>query len=106
MPDDKHLQSLKASGKPNISGRCEGDSVTAKNFSASGKVEVDSLTVEQTLKLSSKPQINSVTADEIFIGACDGSIGKIKCRRIKIFPVVRLSGGNFFFIICAKGVAT
>lgn len=90
----------------NISGRCEGDSVTAKNFSASGKVEVDSLNIEQTLKLSGKPQINSVTADEIFIGACDGSIGKIRCRHIKIFEhgaqfaertFENFFGENFFF---------
>ena len=67
------------------SGKCAGKSITAKNFSASGKVEVDSLTIAQTLKLSGKPQIDFVTADEIFIGSRDGSIGAVKCRRLKIF---------------------
>lgn len=52
---------------------------------SSGKVEVDSLKIARTLKLSGRPQIDSVTADEIFIATRDGSIGAIKCRRIKIF---------------------
>ena len=67
------------------SGKCSGKSVDAKIFSASGKVEVDSLTIAQTLKLSGRPQIDSVKADEIFIATRDGSIGAIKCRHIKIF---------------------
>lgn len=68
----------------NISGKCEGESVSAKNFSVIGKTKIDSLKVENTLNLSGKPQISSMSADEISVVARDGFIGKIKCRMIKI----------------------
>lgn len=68
-----------------ISGKCTGNSVNAKNFSGSGKVEVGALTIEQVMNFSGKPQINSLSADEIIIASRDGSIGKVTCRHIKIF---------------------
>lgn len=68
-----------------VSGTCNGDSIIAKNFSVSGKVEVNSLTVEQTLRISGKPQIDSVTADELIIATRSGFLGDVKCRKIRIF---------------------
>ncbi len=79
-----------------ISGKCEGKSVSAENFSVSGKIEIDFLTIGKTLKLSGRPKIDSVTADEIFIGASDGFIGEIKCRNLKIFKGTGSFGGEIF----------
>lgn len=82
-----------------VSGTCDGDSIIAKNFSISGKVKVNSLTVEQTLRISGKPQISFVTADEIIIAACAGSLGVVKCRKIRIFD----DTDNFVDKVFGKG---
>ncbi|MBQ3450789.1 MAG: hypothetical protein IJG32_00780 [Selenomonadaceae bacterium] len=70
---------MDANGKSHI------NSVNAKNFSVSGKVEVNSLTVEQTLKISGKPQIDFVTAKEIIIATRSGFLVEVKCHKIRIF---------------------
>ena len=69
----------------NISGKCSGNSLNTKNFLGSGKIKLDSLKVEETLKFSGEAHIDSVTADEIFIGSRNAFLGEIKCRKIKIF---------------------
>lgn len=122
LPDSDKLQELKLSGKLffenfyckevnisgkceggslsahnlNISGRCEGKSLTAKTFSASGKVEIDSMKIEDSLKISGKPKIDFVTADEIIIAACAGFLGVVKCRKIKIFEGSVTANEEFF----------
>ena len=79
-----------------ISGRCKGDSINAKNFSTSGKIEYNSLTIEQTLRISGKPQINFVTADEILIATNNGFLGEVKCRKIRIFDDLERFAEEFF----------
>lgn len=85
-----------------LSGKCEGAFVTAKNFSASGKVEVDSMSIEQLLKLSGKPKINAVEADEIIIAARNGFIDEIKCRVLRIFENSEKIGLEVFEEIFGK----
>ena len=80
----------------NISGKYEGKSITAKTFSASGKVEIDSIKIEDSLKISGKPKSDFVAADEIIIAACAGSLGVVKCRKIKIFEGSVTANEEFF----------
>lgn len=95
ISDSSALQKMKISGELSfdeifcdsviIEGKCEGGSLTAKIFSVEGKAEIDSIKVEQTFKLEGKPKLGKVEADEIVIESCSGSIGEVKCRRMKIF---------------------
>ena len=80
----------------NISGKCEGKSLSTKNFLGSGKIKLVSLKVEETLKFSGEANVDSVTADEIFIATRNGSIGSIKCRKIKIFDDSERFSGEVF----------
>ena len=95
ISDSVSLRSLKVEGTLSfekiscdpieVEGSCDGTSVTAQNFSAEGTVEVDSLNVAQTFKLEGLPKISSIAAAEVSIESQSGSIGNVKCNRIKIF---------------------
>ena len=103
-------QNLKVSGeilfddiscdRINISGTCDGKAIKTNNALVSGKMKIDSLKVEETLKLSGRVQIDSITADEIFIGSRNGFLNEIKCKRLKIFEHSKQFGiemfGNLF----------
>lgn len=95
ISDNVSLRSLKVEGTLSfekiscdtieIEGSCDGDSLTAQKFSAEGTVEVDSLNIAQIFKLEGLPKISNVAAAEVSIESQSGSIGNIKCTRIKIF---------------------
>ena len=93
--DDETFRKLEVAGslsfekiscdKISVAGKCEGDFLSAQVLKISGSCEIDSATIERTLEVAGKPQIDSVTADEIFIASHSGFLGTVKCRRIKIF---------------------
>ena len=95
LPDNNDLQSLNVTGEfsfdeiscdeMKISGSCVGKSLTAKNISAEGTVEVDAVNVEERFKLSGSADIEKITAKEIIMESRGGSIGSIKCDKLKIF---------------------
>ena len=95
LPDNNDLQSLNVTGEfsfdeiscddMKISGSCEGKSLNAKNISAEGTVEVDAVNVEERFKLSGSADIEKITAKEIIMESRGGSIGSIKCDKLKIF---------------------
>lgn len=93
--DDMPLQSLNVSGELSfrkiscdtikVSGEGFGDSLTAKKFSAEGTLKINSIRVSEILKVTGILKAANITADEIIVASRNGSIGTIKCRRIKIF---------------------
>ena len=95
LPDNNELKSLDAGGEFSfdkisceeikISGSCEGKSITAKNISAEGTFEVVSVNVEGKFKLSGSAEIDKIIAKEILMESRGGSIGAIKCDKLKIF---------------------
>lgn len=95
LPDNDELRSLDAAGEfsfggiscdeMKVSGSCSGKSVAAKNISAEGSFEVDAVKVEEKFKLSGSAEIDSLHAKEILIESRGGSIGAIKCGKLKIF---------------------
>lgn len=112
LPDNMALQSLKVSGKLKfdriicdkigVTGKVDGGSLTAKNFSVEGEIELDDLQVEQTFELKGKPQVDSVEADEILIESQSGFVDAIKCKNLEIFnrtsaaSFTKIFGHNFF----------
>lgn len=95
LPDNNELQSLNATGEfsfdkiscdeMKVSGSCEGKSLTAKNISADGTIEVDTVNVEERFKLSGSAEIKSLVAKEIIMESRGGLIDSIKCDSLKIF---------------------
>ena len=95
LPDNNELQSLDAVGEfsfdeiscddMKISGSCEGKSLIAKNISADGTFEVAVVNVEERFKLSGSADIEKITAKEIIMESRGGTIGAIKCGKLKIF---------------------
>ena len=95
LPDNKELQSLNAAGEFSfgeiscdelkVSGSCSGKSIAAKNISAEGSFEVDAVNVEEKFKLSGGVRVDDLCAKEILIESRGGSIGAIKCGKLKIF---------------------
>lgn len=68
-----------------ISGSCAGKSLTAKNISAEGTVEVDAVNVEERFKLSGSAEIKDLVAKEVIMESRGGAIDSIKCDDLKIF---------------------
>ena len=94
VSDSVALQKLKVSGSfkfdkvscddISISGECKGKSFNAKNISVEGTVDID--TVEAySFQLSGSARINGIVAEKIIIESCKGTIGAIKCSKLKIF---------------------
>ncbi|MBQ3452345.1 MAG: hypothetical protein IJL14_07780 [Selenomonadaceae bacterium] len=67
-----------------VEGECNGKSIVAKKISAEGSFDVDSVEVE-TFKLSGSIDAEKIVAKEILIESRGGSIGAIKCDKVKIF---------------------
>ena len=94
LPDGIALQKLNVSGSfsfeelfcDNVksSGEVTGKILTGKKISAEGTFEVDSVKVE-TFKLSGSAEIENLVAEEVIIESRGGSIGSIKCGKLKIF---------------------
>ena len=115
LSDDEKLRELKVSGnissdkifcdEVNILGKCEGKFISAKNFSASGKMEIDSLKVEQTVDMKGNPELGSVEAKEIIIESRSGSIDEIKCRNLKIFNHVSEADSAFVIKIFGEKIS-
>lgn len=95
FPDEMSLQDVNISGtfsfgkiscdKIKVSGECYGNSLTSKKIYVAGTLKVDSLNIENDLKLEGSLKVDNVEATEISIESCAGSIGNVKCKRIKIF---------------------
>lgn len=95
FPDDTPLKSLKVKGEfffgkiscdtLKIEGNCTGESLKTKNFSVEGTLEADSTNVTEILNIEGSLKVADVEATEIFIKSRSGSVGKIKCRNLKIF---------------------
>lgn len=102
---DGALESLKASGScefgdlvcddVKIEGECSGSSLTAKNATISGTLKVKTLKVEGKLNVAGSVHSDELDAGEIVMESRGGSIGGIKCGRIKIFEHggVEINGG-------------
>ncbi|MBR6888355.1 MAG: hypothetical protein IKN16_07920 [Selenomonadaceae bacterium] len=94
LPDNVALESLEVAGefsfdkiscdRVKTSGEIDGKSLSGKNFSGEGTVAVDAVEFE-TFKLSGSADIDKLVAEEIIMESRGGSIGKIKCRNVKIF---------------------
>ena len=94
LTDDENFRNLKVAGnlsfqkiscgKISVSGKCEGDFVSARTLKISGSCEINSVTIEQTLEIAGRVEIDSVTAEEILIASRSGTLGDIKCRKITI----------------------
>lgn len=95
LPDNDELQSLNAAGEfsfdklscgeMKISGSCEGKSLTAQNVSAEGSFEVAAADVAEKFQLSGSAEIDRLRAKKIVMESRGGSIGAIKCDKLKIF---------------------
>ena len=102
---DGELESLKVSGSctfdeidcddVKIEGECSGSSLSAKNATISGTLKVKTLKVEGKLNVSGSVHSDELDAGEIVMESRGGSIGAIKCGRIKIFEHggVEINGG-------------
>ncbi len=100
FPDDMLLQSLSVEGTFSfknfssdtikISGECSGQLLTAKKIFVEGTFDVDAAQVD-TFKLSGSIDAEKLTAKEIVIESQSGTVGTIKCDKLKIFH-----DGNFF----------
>lgn len=105
LPDFDSMQSLKVSGSLNfdkiscdeikIEGDCRGKSIIAKNISVSGIFNADSVKVENAFKVSGSVEIENLDAEEISMESRGGSIGKVDCKKIKIFHSDDFNGGVF-----------
>ena len=107
LPDNNELQSLNVSGEfsfdtiscedMKVSGSCEGKTLTAKNISAEGTIEVAVVNVAENFKLSGSAEIKSLVAKEIIMESRGGSINSIKCDKLKIFHgEIREVGASIF----------
>ena len=106
LPDETNLQSLKVSGsisfgsisceKITVEGECNGKSVTSKNISVSGSIEVNSINVGEKFKVSGSTDSEKLEANEIIMESRGGSINVVKCDRIKIFHSQESNSDNFF----------
>lgn len=95
VPDDEPIQSLKVSGScsfdvlvcdsVNIEGECDGSTLTAKSATFDGTVKVDALKVAGDLDVSGNVRSNAIEADRVVVESCSGSIGEIKCGRLRVF---------------------
>ena len=95
LPDSDSLQKLSISGavsfdniscdEAKIEGDGRGKSINAKNISVSGSFEVDSVKVEKKFKVSGSVQLENLSAEEIVMESRGGSIGSVKCGKIKIY---------------------
>jgi cytoskeletal protein CcmA (bactofilin family) len=114
VSDDVLLQSLKVEGELefdkiscdqiSVEGKAKGGSLTAKTVSVEGKIKVSSLKVERTFELEGKGKIDNIEAAEIFIESQSSSIGKIKCKRLKIFNDCGISIGGVIRLKINDGV--
>lgn len=95
VPDDEPIHSLKVSGSCSfdvlvcddikIEGECDGSTLTAKSATFDGTVKVNALKVDGDLDVSGSVRSNMIEADEIAVESRNGSIGGIKCGRIRVF---------------------
>lgn len=67
-----------------VEGECNGKSIVAKKISAEGSFDADSVEVE-TFKLSGSVGSEKIVAKEILIESRGGSVGSIRCDKLKIF---------------------
>lgn len=94
VPNNVALQKLKVSGSftfdevscddVKISGECAGKAFNAKNISVEGTADIDSVKSE-SFNLSGSADINKLIAEDIIIESRKGTIGAIKCGKLKIF---------------------
>ena len=94
VPNDDALQKLKVSGSfkfdkvscddISISGECKGKSLNAKNISVEGKADIDTIEAD-SFQLSGSARIDGIVAEKIIIESRKGTIGAIKCGKLKIF---------------------
>ena len=71
--------------KLDVEGKCKGGFIKAKNFFAEGSVKVDDIKVDKNFEIEGKIKSSEIEADEIIIETRHGSIGNVKCRKLKIF---------------------
>ena len=102
---DGELESLKVSGsctfdeidcdEITVEGECVGSTLKAKNATISGTLKVKTLKVEVKLNVSGSVHSDAIGADDVVMESRGGSIGEIKCGRIKIFEHggVEINGG-------------
>ncbi len=94
LPDGTALQELNVSGSfsfdkiscdnVKVSGEFGGKLLTAKKISVEGSFDVGVTDVE-TFNLSGSIDAERLTAKEILIESRGGSVGEIKCDKLKIF---------------------
>lgn len=94
VPKDVALQKLKVSGlfkfdkvscdDISISGECNGKSLNAKNISVEGTADIDTVDAD-LFQLSGSARIDDIVAEKIIIESRKGTIGVIKCGKLKIF---------------------
>lgn len=102
---DGELESLKVSGScefgdlvcddVKIEGECSGASLKSRNVASSGTLRVKMLIVEGKLKASGSVYSDVIDASDVDMESRGGSIGTVKCGRIKIFEHggVEINGG-------------
>lgn len=94
VPNNVALQKLKGSGSfkfdkvscddISISGECNGKSFNAKNISIEGTADIDTVEAD-SFQLSGSAKIGDIVAEKIIIESRKGTIGAIKCGKLKIF---------------------
>ena len=103
---DGELESLKVSGScefgdlvcndVKIEGECSGSSLKSENVTSSGTLRVKTLIVEGSLKASGSVYSDVLDAADVDMESRGGSLGEIKCGRIRVFEHggVEINGGG------------